>query len=53
MRMLSGSLVLILVLLGTVPVVWAQADPVKEVTAIQLKRTQAGPLGRGGPPSRP
>ncbi len=45
MRMLSGALVLILFLLGAVPVVWAQADPVKEITAIQQKRAQAGAKG--------
>ena len=33
MRMLSGFLALVL-LLGTVPVVWAQADPAKEVADI-------------------
>jgi hypothetical protein len=30
MKMLTGSLTLVL-LLGAVPVVWAQADPAKEV----------------------
>ena len=44
MRMLSGFLALVL-LLGTVPVVWAQADPAKEVADIGLKRTQAGARG--------
>ena len=43
-RILSGFLVLVL-LLGTVPVVWAQADAAKEVAAIGQKRGQAG--GRG------
>jgi len=44
MKMLTGSLVLLL-LLGTVPVAWAQADPAKEVADIGLKRTQAGARG--------
>jgi uncharacterized protein (TIGR02246 family) len=44
MKMLSGSLALVL-LLGTVPVVWAQADPAKEVAAIGQKRGQAGARG--------
>jgi len=44
MRILSGSLALAL-LLGTVPVVWAQADPAKEVEAIGRKRAEAGAKG--------
>jgi len=44
MKMLTGSLTLVL-LLGTVPVVWAQADPAKEVADIGLKRAQAGSRG--------
>jgi len=40
MRMLSGFLALIL-LSGTVPVVWAQADPAKEVADITKKRAEA------------
>ena len=44
MRILSGSLALVL-LLGTVPVVWAQADPAKEVADIRLKAAQAGARG--------
>jgi hypothetical protein len=44
MKMLIGSLTLVL-LLGTVPVVWAQADPAKEVADIGLKRGQAGARG--------
>jgi uncharacterized protein (TIGR02246 family) len=45
MRMLSGSLALVVFLLGTVPVVWAQADPAKEVADIGQKRAQAGARG--------
>jgi len=44
MRILSGSLVLVL-LLGTVPVVWAQADPAKEIADINRKRGEAGAKG--------
>ena len=44
MRILSGSLALVL-LLGAVPAVWAQADPAKEVAAIGQKRAQAGARG--------
>ena len=44
MRILSGSLALVL-LLGTVPVVWAQADPAKEVADIAQKRAQAAARG--------
>lgn len=44
MRILSGSLALLL-LLGTVPVVWAQADPAKEVADIAAKRAQAAARG--------
>jgi len=44
MRVLSGSLALVL-LLGTVPVVWAQVDPAKEVAAIAQKRAEAGARG--------
>ncbi len=40
MRTLRGFLALVL-LLGTVPVVWAQADPAKEVAAIRQARGQA------------
>jgi uncharacterized protein (TIGR02246 family) len=43
--MLSGSLALVVFLLGTVPVVWAQADPAKEVAAIGQKRAQAATKG--------
>jgi uncharacterized protein (TIGR02246 family) len=41
---LSGFLALVL-LLGTVPVVWAQADPAKELAAIAQKRAQAAARG--------
>jgi len=44
MRMLSGFLALVL-LLGTVPVVWAQADPAKEVADITRKRAEAAARG--------
>jgi len=44
MKMLSGSLALVL-LLVTVPVVWAQADPAKEVADIARTRGQAGARG--------
>jgi ketosteroid isomerase-like protein len=44
MSILSGSLVLVL-LLGTVPVVWAQADPAKEIADINRKRGEAGAKG--------
>jgi uncharacterized protein (TIGR02246 family) len=44
MRILSGALALVL-LLGTVPVVWAQADPAKEVADIGRKRAQVGAKG--------
>jgi uncharacterized protein (TIGR02246 family) len=44
MRMLSGFLALVL-LLGTVPVVWAQADPAKEVADVARKRAQAADRG--------
>jgi len=44
MRILSGFLALVL-LLGTVPVVWAQADPAKEVADINRKRGEAGAKG--------
>jgi len=44
MRMLSGFLALVL-LLGTVPVVWAQADPAKEVADITRKRAEAATRG--------
>src|SRR6266478_6988543 len=44
MRILSGALVLVL-LLGTVPVVWAQADPAKEIADINRKRGEAGAKG--------
>src|SRR5438445_2460475 len=44
MRMLSGFLALVL-LLGTVPVVWAQADPAKEVADIRAKQGAAGAKG--------
>jgi uncharacterized protein (TIGR02246 family) len=44
MRMLSGFLALLL-LLGSAPVVWAQADPAKEVADIGLRRAQAGARG--------
>src|SRR5262245_5508676 len=46
MALLSGSLVLIFFfLLGTVPVVWAQADPAKEIADISAKRAAAGAKG--------
>src|SRR2546425_10354873 len=46
MSILSGALALVL-LLGTVPVVvWAQADPAKEIADINRKRGEAG--GQGG-----
>jgi len=41
---LSGFLALVL-LLGTVPVVWAQADPAKEIEDINRKRGEAGAKG--------
>jgi uncharacterized protein (TIGR02246 family) len=41
---LSGFLALVL-LLGTVPVVWAQADPAKEIADINRKRGEAGAKG--------
>ena len=44
MRTLSGFLALVL-LLGTVPVVWAQADPAKEVADITRKRAEAAARG--------
>jgi uncharacterized protein (TIGR02246 family) len=44
MRILSGALALVL-LLGTVPVVWAQADPAKEVAEIARKRAAAADRG--------
>src|SRR6266852_1899940 len=44
MKMLSGSLALVL-LLGTVPVVWAQADPAKAIADINRKRGEAGAKG--------
>ena len=44
MRILSGSLALVL-LLATVPAVWAQADPAKEVAAIAQTRAQAAARG--------
>jgi uncharacterized protein (TIGR02246 family) len=44
MKMLSGFLALVL-LLGTVPVVWAQADPAKEVADIRAKMGAAGAQG--------
>ena len=44
MKMLSGFLALVL-LLGTVPVVWAQADPAKEVADITRKRAEAAARG--------
>jgi uncharacterized protein (TIGR02246 family) len=44
MKMLSGVLALVL-LLGTVPVVWAQADPAKEIADINRKRGEAGAKG--------
>jgi ketosteroid isomerase-like protein len=44
MKMLSGVLALVL-LLGTVPVVWAQADPAKEVADIRAKQGAAGAKG--------
>ena len=44
MRMLRGFLALVL-LLGTVPVVWAQADPAKEVADIRAKQGAAGAKG--------
>src|SRR5207245_5865730 len=44
MSILSGALALVL-LLGTVPVVWAQADPAKEIADINRKRGEAGAKG--------
>src|SRR5882762_11466868 len=44
MRILCGSLALVL-LLATVPMVWAQADPAKEVADINRKRGEAGAKG--------
>jgi len=44
MKTLSSLLALV-VLLGAVPVVWAQADPAKEVADIGLKRAQAAAKG--------
>ena len=44
MSILGGALVLVL-LLGTVPVVWAQADPAKEIADINRKRGEAGAKG--------
>src|SRR5438093_1537408 len=44
MRMLRGFLALVL-LLGTVPVVWVQADPAKEVADIRAKQGAAGAKG--------
>ena len=44
MSILSGALALVL-LLGTVPVVWAQADPAKEVADIARKRAEAAARG--------
>ena len=44
MRMLSSSLALVL-LLGTAPVAWAQADPAKEVADINRKRAAAAAKG--------
>ena len=44
MSVLSGALVVVL-LLGTVPVVWAQADPAKEIADINRKRGEAGAKG--------
>ena len=44
MSILSGALALVL-LLGTVPAVWAQADPAKEVADIGRKRAEAGAKG--------
>lgn len=44
MRILCGSLALVL-LLGTVPVVWAQADPAKEVADIGRKVGEAAAKG--------
>ena len=41
---LSGFLALVL-LLGTVPVVWAQANPAKEIEDINRKRGEAGAKG--------
>jgi hypothetical protein len=45
MKMLSGVLALVL-LLGTVHVVWAQADPAKEVADIRAKQGAAAPKAR-------
>src|SRR2546428_5144679 len=52
MSILSGALALVL-LLGTVPVVvWAQADPAKEIADINRKRGEAGVKGDiHGPPA--
>ena len=44
MSILSGALALVL-LLGTVPVVWAQADPAKEIADINRKRAEAAARG--------
>ena len=44
MSILRSALALVL-LLGTVPVVWAQADPAKEVADIGRKRGEAGAKG--------
>jgi uncharacterized protein (TIGR02246 family) len=44
MRILSSSLTLVL-LLGTAPGVWAQADPAKEVADIRAKQGAAGAKG--------
>src|SRR5437867_11649444 len=44
MKMLSGGLALVL-LLGAVPVIWAQADPAKEVADIRAKQGAAGAKG--------
>ena len=44
MKLLRGSLIVVL-LFGAVPVVWAQADPAQEVAAIAQKRAQAGARG--------
>ena len=44
MKMLTGSLILLL-LLGTVPVAWGQADPAKEVADIGRKRAEAAAKG--------
>src|SRR5713101_4663844 len=44
MSILSGALALVL-LSGTVPMVWAQADPAKEIADINRKRGEAGAKG--------